>query len=53
MDADPEVDRDLPVGLQILPVMIVAERKILGRFQNRYGPNRVGPFGISSRSPRS
>jgi NADH-quinone oxidoreductase subunit H len=33
------------VGLQILPMMIVAERKILGRFQNRYGPNRVGPFG--------
>src|SRR3954469_1738110 len=34
------------VGLQILPMMIVAERKILGRFQNRYGPNRVGPFGM-------
>src|ERR687889_422218 len=34
------------VGLQILPMMIVAERKALGRLQNRYGPNRVGPFGM-------
>ena len=24
----------------------VLERKGLGRIQNRYGPNRVGPFGI-------
>ena len=33
------------VGLQLVPVVLVAERKLLGRFQNRYGPNRVGPFG--------
>jgi NADH-quinone oxidoreductase subunit H len=26
--------------------LIVAERKMLGRFQDRYGPNRIGPFGI-------
>src|SRR5215467_12945908 len=24
----------------------ILERKGLGRIQNRYGPNRVGPFGI-------
>jgi NADH-quinone oxidoreductase subunit H len=34
------------VLLQILPLVIVAERKLLGRFQHRYGPNRVGPYGI-------
>jgi NADH-quinone oxidoreductase subunit H len=34
------------VGLGILPLVIVYERKLLGRFQGRYGPNRVGPYGL-------
>ena len=33
------------VGLQLVPVVLIAERKLLGRFQGRYGPNRVGPYG--------
>jgi NADH-quinone oxidoreductase subunit H len=33
------------VVFQIVPVALLAERKVLGRFQHRYGPNRVGPFG--------
>jgi NADH-quinone oxidoreductase subunit H len=34
------------IGLQLVPIVLIAERKILGRFQQRYGPNRVGPFGL-------
>src|SRR5215212_12062520 len=30
----------------IVPVLTVIERKALGRFQARYGPNRIGPFGL-------
>jgi NADH-quinone oxidoreductase subunit H len=34
------------IGLQLVPIVLIAERKLLGRFQGRYGPNRVGPFGL-------
>jgi NADH-quinone oxidoreductase subunit H len=34
------------VAFAILPMLTVYERKLLGRFQARYGPNRVGPFGL-------
>jgi NADH-quinone oxidoreductase subunit H len=33
------------VALQLVPIVLLAERKLLGRFQSRYGPNRVGPYG--------
>jgi NADH-quinone oxidoreductase subunit H len=32
--------------LQIVPIILWAERKLLGRFQSRLGPNRVGPRGL-------
>ena len=34
------------VLLQIVPLILIGERKILGRFQSRIGPNRVGPYGM-------
>jgi NADH-quinone oxidoreductase subunit H len=33
------------VVFNFVPVALMADRKVLGRFQQRYGPNRVGPFG--------
>jgi NADH-quinone oxidoreductase subunit H len=34
------------LAFAILPVLTIYERKLIGRFQSRYGPNRVGPFGL-------
>jgi NADH-quinone oxidoreductase subunit H len=34
------------VAMQLVPFVLLSERKLLGRFQSRYGPNRVGPFGM-------
>src|SRR4051812_19122661 len=36
----------LAVFATLFALCSVWERKILGRIQNRYGPNRVGPFGL-------
>jgi NADH-quinone oxidoreductase subunit H len=35
------------VAFAILPMLTIYERKLIGRFQGRYGPNRVGPFGMA------
>ena len=36
----------LAVVFGLAAYMILLERKLLGRMQVRYGPNRVGPFGL-------
>jgi NADH-quinone oxidoreductase subunit H len=33
------------VGFSLVPLTLLYERKLLGRFQNRPGPNRVGVYG--------
>jgi len=34
------------VIFQLVPVVLWVERRLLGRFQSRLGPNRVGPAGL-------
>ena len=36
----------IAVVLGIAANLIWLERRLLGLFQDRYGPNRVGPFGL-------
>src|SRR5437764_12715514 len=36
----------ITVFASLFAITTILERKGLGRIQNRYGPNRVGPFGI-------
>jgi NADH-quinone oxidoreductase subunit H len=33
------------IVFNLVPITLLVERKLLGRFQGRYGPNRVGPHG--------
>ena len=33
------------VVFNLVPLALLSERKLLGRLQHRYGPNRVGPYG--------
>ena len=32
--------------LSSVPILVWLERRLMGRFQVRLGPNRVGPFGL-------
>ena len=36
----------LAVLLTIVAYTVLLERKVVGRIQNRWGPSRVGPFGL-------
>ncbi len=36
----------IPILLGVVAYLVWMERKLLGHFQQRLGPNRVGPFGL-------
>ena len=36
----------LTIAALSVPYMVLLERRLLGRFQHRWGPNRVGKFGL-------
>src|SRR5689334_9680778 len=35
----------IAILMSIAPMLTLAERRVAGLIQGRYGPNRVGPFG--------
>jgi len=37
--------------LLLVVALIIIERKVIGRFQSRFGPNRVGPYGLLQTIP--
>ena len=37
--------------LLLVVILIVLERKLIGRLQGRFGPNRVGPYGLLQTIP--
>src|SRR3954452_16926728 len=37
--------------LGVTPMVLLLERKLMGRMQSRYGPNRVGPWGLAQPLP--
>ena len=43
---DRQGDRDLRGDPRLVPLVLLLERKLMGRIQSRYGPNRVGPYGL-------
>ncbi len=53
VDADRQGHRDLRWSSSAsCRSSLLAERKLIGRFQHRYGPNRVGPFGLAAAARR-
>ena len=41
----------LAIFLGAVAYTVLLERKLVGRIQNRWGPSRVGPFGMCSPWP--
>jgi NADH-quinone oxidoreductase subunit H len=40
----------LVILLTAVAYTVLLERKVVGRIQNRWGPSRVGPFGLMQKT---